>query len=832
MQTALFGIILIVVALLFLFWVKMTTPNKSSSNSNKEGESAKNNKHESVTDTIPYLNVYKNGIIEVSEGRFSKSYKIPEVNFKTADGARQKSITEQYSQFLAKFDPSVTVEITLYNKTIDIEEFKKEVLIDMKADGLDEYREEYNQMLIDKMTGAKNNLITEKYMTITVEADDIFAANEKFSSDIDVTVADELGTLTKLSVQPMDIVERLNLMYSIYHPDEENPLYQTANINGEFVESFSLENCERQGITTKDVIAPASFEFKGYYFKVGEKYARSFYVQNWPTWVKGSMLTSFTNIPTNMLVSVHFHAQDTQESIKMVKRQNVNINANIVDRQKKAVRSGYSADLISPELMSAREEAQDLMDAITKDNSKLFTTTLVFTIFADDLDELKRFHNNLTSIATGNLMKVTPLSLQQENGLNASLPIGNNTVKVDRLMTTQSLGNIIPFYVQEVRDKNGMYYGQNAESHNMILMNRTDGILNPNSCILGMPGAGKSFAAKREMINVLLATGDDVYVIDPEREYKHIAEELGGAVVKIANGSTTYINPFDLNLKNVDDENGGSDPIKIKSDFIQTICEIMIGGKYGLAPIQQSLIDRSVRNIYDPYMLYLKKTGKDFDIEHAPTLKDFYEDLKLQTHPEALNIALSLERYVLGAYDIFAHPTNLEITNRFTVYDIKDIGGGLMELGLQVCLDNIWNKMITNHDKKKRTWVYIDEFYLMMQRETSASYIAQIWKRARKWDGLPCAITQNVEDMLKSEDARTIINNCAFVTLLGQTPINKQQLSNIYNLSAIEQKYISAAKPGMGLIYTDDSIIPMNDDFPKNTKLYKLMSTKPDERMY
>jgi type IV secretory pathway VirB4 component len=280
-----------------------------------------------------------------------------------------------------------------------------------------------------------------------------------------------------------------------------------------------------------------------------------------------------------------------------------------------------------------------------------------------------------------------------------------------------------------------------------------------------------------------------------------------------------------------EDEDGG-DPVKVKTDFIETICEIMIGGKYGLSPIEKSIIDRSATNIYDDYIRYLQKTNKDQDYEHAPTLVNFYEDLLEQALPEAQNIALSLERYVKGAYDIFSHHTNVEIKNRFTIYDIKEIGPGLKELGLQICLDNIWNKMIRNAAEGKRTWFYIDEFYLMMQKPTSASYIAEIWKRARKWKGNPCAITQNVEDMLKSEDARTVINNCSFVTMLGQSPINKTQLSAMYNLSLAEQKYIASAKPGMGIIICNNDVIPMNDDFPKNTKLYKMMTTKPDERIY
>ena len=438
---------------------------------------------------------------------------------------------------------------------------------------------------------------------------------------------------------------------------------------------------------------------------------------------------------------------------------------------------------------------------------------------------MKSFEDQLKLIGNKNLISIRALNFQQEAGFNSSLPIGRNDLHLQRLMTTQSIASIIPFDVKEVRQEGGMYYGQNAVSHNMILYNRLTDI-NPNGCILGMPGSGKSFAAKREMINVLLNTEDEIYVIDPEREYKVLADAFGGSIVKIAAGSEVYINPFDINLENSDD---AGDPIKVKSDFIETIVEIMVGGKFGLSPIEKSIIGRSVINIYEPYLQRLKKKGLTQDPEHAPTLVEFYNDLVRQPQGEAVNLALSLERYVKGALDVFSHRTNIKVDKRFVVYDIKDIGAGLKELGLQIALDNIWNRMIENRQKGKRTWFYIDEFYLMMQKPTSAAYISQIWKRARKWNGVPCAITQNVEDMLKSEEARTIINNSPFIIMLGQSPINKQQLSQMMNISPTEQKYIATAKPGRGLIRIGEDLIPMDDSFPKDTKLYKIMTTNPSE---
>ena len=781
-----------------------------------------------VSDSIPYRGVYKNGVIEVTPNKFSKSYVIPDANFKTATDEAQWNLAEQWSEFLSSFDNGVDIQLTLYNKTIDMESFKKKVFLEMKNDDLNEYREETNEMLEKKMAGAKNNLKTEKYLTVTIYAENIFIANDKFAQ-IDSMISDNMATMAKVEVKPMTLIERLSVLNTIYNADAEESLYKKRIINGKEVESFTLENCARQGITTKEVISPHSLEFKSNKMTIGDRVARAYYVQAYPTWIKGTILTDFSKIPCNMLTSVFISTMDQQEAIKMVRRQGTNISSNILDMQKRASRSGYSADLIAPTLAEDKEESEDLLEGLTKKNGKAFVGTFVFTLFAEDEAQLKSYESQLKMIADQNLLTINPLNMEQEDGFTTCLPIGNKKAKEDRLMTSETVAAIIPFDVFDVKDDHGMYYGLNAASRNLILLDRSKGA-NYSACILGMPGVGKSFAAKREIINVLLNTDDEVYIIDPEREYTMLAGELGGSVIKIANGSKIHINPFDLNINNIDDEKSG-DPVKVKSDFVHTICEIMVGGKYGLSPIEESIIDRVTINMYDRYIRELNRIGASQSFELAPTLEDFYNGLCDQPQVEAQNMALALERFVSGALDVFSKRTNVEINNRFTVYDIKDIGPGLKELGLQICLDNIWNKMIENSSKGKRTWFYIDEFYLMMQKKTSADYISQIWKRARKWNGYPTAITQNVEDMLKSENARTVINNSSLVMLLSQAPLNRRQLSDMFGLSPTEEKYISSGKPGMGILSINNNIIPFNDDYPKHTKLYKIMSTKPDEKI-
>jgi len=779
-----------------------------------------------IAKSVPYENVYENGVIEVSKGKFSKSYKIPSLNFKTKTGEEQNRIADLYSEFLGSFEPGVDVEITLYNKTVNIKQFEDEIFLQAKGDGLDEYREEYNKMLSDKMKIAKNNLMTEKILTITVNANDIFEANDKLEQ-IDTMVKENIVMITKVEPIELTLIERLEILNAIYNQDDAIPLDTKRTINGKEVEYFSLENCAKQGITTKDVVAPSGFKFETKKAQVGSRFAKSYYISNYPSWIKGTILTDFSSLPTNSLVSVYFNSIEQGEAVKLIKRQGVNISAEYIERQKKAFRKGYDPSGVSTDIDSSKEEVEILTEQLTQDNGRLFVCNFIITVFADTEEEMKGYEDQLKMIANKNLISIKCLDFQQEAALNSALPLGNKQVYGERLVTSETVGAMIPFDVKEIRQTNGLYYGLHAINHNMIIYNRLSD-LNPNGCILGMPGAGKSFAAKREMINVLLNTDDEIYIIDPEREYMPIANALNGSIIKISNGSDTYINPFDMDIRNTDD---GGDPIKIKSNFIITLCEIMMDSKFGLSAIEKTIIDRCVRDIYEPYVEYLNATGKTYDTEHAPTMVDFYDALNQQPYTEAQNLALSLERFVHGSLDVFSHHTNVNVTNRFTVYDIKNVGAGLKELALQICLDNVWNKMIANKSENKRTWFYIDEFYLMMQKPSSSAYISEIWKRARKWDGVPCAITQNVEDMLKSEDARTIINNCSFVMLLGQSAINKKQLSALMDISPIEQKYISAAKPGIGLIQIKDEIIPMDDSFPKDTKLYKIMTTKPDERI-
>lgn len=806
-----------------------TVPSKNKNKKDSKKKKSKKDSPEMIKKTaqqsVPYLRVYENGIIESDKGVYSKSYELQDINFQIANEDEQTQIYLQYSDLLNLFGPEVGIQININNRNIDIEQFKESVMLKAQKDDLNYLRDEYNQMLLDKMQEGRNNMRREKYLTISVKADSIDSAISSFAR-YDTEISTTLKKIVKVDTPPMDVRQRLSILHDIYNIDKEDIFYKKAQIDKQDVQAFTFDQLRKLGITTKDLVAPESIEFKKDYMIIGDKYARVMFLNNLPNFLNTNIIPELTDVACNLLASVHYEPIAQTQGLKIIKNQIVNINANVIDAQKKATKAGYSADLISPDLMRAQAEAQNILNDMTKRNQKLFLTTILITHFADSLDELNKDSEAINTVAQKYLCTMTKLNYQQELGFASCLPLATNRIFVKRMLTTESASVFIPFAAQELTQKNGMYYGLNAVSKNMILFSRLNS-KNGNGCILGTPGSGKSFSAKREIINVLLNTNDEVFIIDPEREYAPLTALLGGECVRIAAGSKNYLNPLDMDLDYADDD----DPVTLKSDFISSLCETIIGGRYGISPNQKTVIDRCVRQVYAPYLEHMSTLGNDvtYDPEYMPTLIDLYELLLSQPEPEAQNIALSLELYCTGSLDTFAHKTNVNTHSRFVVYDIKDIGSGMKEMGFQICLDTVWNKMISNKKAGKRTWLYLDEFYLLTQTDSSAKFLQQIWKRARKWNGIPTGITQNVEDMLKSSESRTIISNCEFVLMLNQAPLDKIELSQMFNISPTQQQYITNSDSGTGLLYTGKTIVPFVDKFPKDTQLYKVMTTKPDE---
>lgn len=781
-----------------------------------------------VQESIPYRSIYKNGIIETEPGCFTKSYLLGDANFSIASQDEQRNLFAKYQEFLNLFAPETRFQISIINRKVDSQRIANEILLKRKSDGLDEYREEMNTILKNKLSEGKNNLECEKYLTVCQKSEDVETAAATFAR-LDAEISAALKKVNDRDVTPMTIEERLNLLYDMYNMDSTIPFTTRAEFEGHESKFFTLDLLTKYGITSKDFIGPASMVFKKDHCIIGEKYVRILFVESYPSFLSTDFLAAATDTQFNMITSINYESLHQDKTMKMLKNQLTSINANIVDYQKRAARGGYSGAIIPPTLLKSQEETNKLIEGITANNQKLYYTTVTFAVFADSLEELNKNTNTITSIAGKYLINVKKLNYQQEPGLTSTLPFANNKLSVQRLLTTETASLFIPFTAQELSQKNGIYYGLNAVSRNLILYNRSSSN-NSNALILGTPGSGKSFAAKREILSVVLGTDDDVFIIDPEREYAPMAEMFGGEVVRIAAGSSSYINPFDMDINYADND----DPVALKSDFIATLCETIIGSKLGLSAMQRSVIGRCVKIIYEPYLQHIQDQrilGRNIsiDAEHTPTMVDFYNALLMQPEPEAKNLALAIELYATGALNTFANRTNVNTKNRFVVYDIKDIGAGMKELGLQVCLNDVWNKTIANKALKKKTWFYIDEFYLLTQTDSSAQFLQQIFKRARKWGGCPTGITQNVEDMLSKPEARTIISNCEFIMMLKQAPIDGADLAEMFNISPTQMSYITNSNEGQGLLYTGKSIIPFIDRFPTDTKLYNVMTTKFDD---
>lgn len=568
----------------------------------------------------------------------------------------------------------------------------------------------------------------------------------------------------------------------------------------------------------KNAKAPSQYMCLKYYkdyFMWNNKYARTMFIKDMPSSLKDDMLTEIANTNLDVMITVNIAPVDPYKALKIVNHQLTSMRANKLQAEKKALRSGYTTDVINEDLKHSLIEAEELLDDLRSKNQKMFLNNIIIMVTADDIDELDNSTEAIEAVIRKQLCSVSTLKFQQEKGLQSVLPLGNCTLKIRRTLTTESTAVFLPFAAKEISQKNGMYYGLNAISNNMIIFNRLM-LKNPNGFILGSPGSGKSFSAKREMLNVFLATDDDIIIIDPEREYTDLVAALNGETINVSPASTNYINPLDMSQDYSDEQS----PLVMKSDFILSFCECLVG-KQGLTAKEKAIIDRCLTNIYVEYL-------QNFDHDKIPTLMDFYENIKAQPEDEAQGLALSIELYIKGNLNVFAHKTNVNTSNRVVSYDIKDLGKQLKTIGMLIVLDYVWNRITVNRARGKRTWIYLDEIYLLFANEQSANFLYELYKRARKWGGVPTGITQNVEDLLKSETARSMLSNTDFVLMLNQATSDRIQLARLLNISDNLLTHVTSSESGSGLICCGGSIIPFVDKFPHN-ELYDLMTTKLEE---
>ena len=754
--------------------------------------------------TIPYLAMYPDGICKVTEKKYSKSIAYDDINYQLAQADDKTAIFENWCDFLNYFDATVSVQLSFINRGTRSGGAEEVVAIPAQNDAFNSIRTEYADMLKHQLAKGNNGFVKSKYITFSVEADNLNAAKARLAR-IETDILNNFKVLGA-AARPMTGYERLEALHSVFHPEGE-PF------------RFSWDWLTPSGLTTKDFIAPSSFRFgEGRYFRMGRKIGAVSFLEILAPELNDRMLADILDLETGIVVNLHIKSIDQTEAIKTIKRKITDLDKMKIEEQKKAVRSGYDMDIIPSDLAMFGGEAKNLLQDLQSRNERMFLLTFLVVNMADTKRKLENDIFAAAGIAQKYNCALTRLDYQQEAGLLSSVPIGENLIPIQRGLTTSSTAIFIPFITQELFQTGAaLYYGLNALSNNMILCDRKR-LKNPNGLILGTPGSGKSFAAKREITNAFLITDDDIIICDPEAEYYPLVRRLHGQVIRISPTSTQYVNPMDINLNYSEDDN----PLALKSDFLLSLCELVIGGKEGLMPVEKTVIDRSVRNVYRPFLAAP-------DPAKMPILGDLYDELLRQPEPEATRVAAALELYVSGSLNVFNHRTNVELSNRLVCFDIKQLGKQLKKLGMLIVQDQVWNRVTINRAEKKSTRYYMDEFHLLLKEEQTAAYSVEIWKRFRKWGGIPTAITQNVKDLLSSREVENIFENSDFVLMLNQAQGDREILARQLNISPQQMKYVTHTEAGEGLIFYGNVVLPFLDRFPQNTELYRVMTTRPEE---
>lgn len=760
-------------------------------------------KEKSAQDSIPYERMWPDGICRLADGHYTKTIQFQDINYQLSQNEDKTAIFEGWCDFLNYFDSSIRFQLSFLNLAASEETFARAISIPLQGDDFDSIRTEYMTMLQNQLAKGNNGLIKTKFLTFGIDADSLKAAKprlERIETDI-------LNNFKRLGVaaEALDGKARLAQLHGIFHMDEQVPF------------RFEWEWLAPSGLSTKDFIAPSGFEFRtGKQFRMGKKYGAVSFLQILAPELNDRMLADFLDMESSLVVSLHIQSVDQIKAIKTVKRKITDLDKSKIEEQKKAVRAGYDMDIIPFDLATYGNEAKKLLQDLQSRNERMFLVTFLVLNTADNPRQLDNNIFQAGSIAQKYNCQLTRLDFQQEEGLMSCLPLGLNQIEIQRGLTTSSTAIFVSFTTQELfqNGKEALYYGINALSSNLIMVDRKL-LKNPNGLILGTPGSGKSFSAKREIANCFLLTNDDIIICDPEAEYAPLVERLHGQVIQISPTSTNYINPMDLNLGYSDDES----PLSLKSDFILSLCELIVGGKEGLQPVQKTIIDRCVRLVYQTYL-------NDPCPENMPILEDLYNLLREQDEKEAQYIATALEIYVTGSLNVFNHQSNVDINNRIVCYDIKELGKQLKKIGMLVVQDQVWNRVTINRAAHKSTRYYIDEMHLLLKEEQTAAYTVEIWKRFRKWGGIPTGITQNVKDLLSSREVENIFENSDFVYMLNQAGGDRQILAKQLGISPHQLSYVTHSSEGEGLLFYGSTILPFVDHFPKDTELYRIMTTK------
>lgn len=760
----------------------------------------------SAQDSIPFQRMFPDGICRVTDHYYTLTIQYQDINYQLAQQEDKTAIFEEWCAFLNSFDSTIHFELSFMNMATDAESFEKKVRIPYRNDRFNGIRNEYSQMLRTQLAQGNNGLTKTKYITFGIEADSMREAKPRLQH----VQTDMMNNLKRLGVSArvLNGRERLQLMHAMFHMVDHDRFY------------FDWNWLAGSGLSVKDFIAPTSFSFPGSRsFTMGDLKGAMSYLQITASDLSDQMLKDFLDMESSQVVTMHVQSVNQTTAIKQIKHTITELDRSKIEEQKKAVRSGYDMDIIPSDLATYGKDAKALLEELQSQNERMFLITFLIMNTGKTDQELENNVFQASSIAQKHNCNLRRLDFQQEQGLMSSLPLANNLIEIQRALTTSSTAIFVPFTTQELfqTGSEALYYGLNALSNNLIMVDRKK-LKNPNGLILGTPGSGKSFSAKREIANAFLVTDDDLIICDPEAEYTALVNCMEGQVIKISPTSTQYINPMDINDSYSEEDN----PLALKADFILSLCELVVGGKDGLQPIEKTVIDRCVHQVYQHYFEEPKP-------ENMPLLEDLYNALLKQEETEAKRVAAALEIYVKGSLNLFNHRTNVDIQNRFICYDIKELGKQLKKLGMLIVQDQVWGRVTANRSAGKTTRYYMDEFHLLLKEEQTASYSVEIWKRFRKWGGIPTGITQNVKDLLSSREVENIFENSDFVYMLNQAAGDRQILAQQLNISPHQLSYVTHSGEGEGLLFYGNVILPFVDRFPTDLQLYRIMTTKLSE---
>ena len=755
----------------------------------------------SVQDAIPIRRLWPDGVFQFGS-KFSKTLRFSDINYAIASKEDKTAMFLDYSELLNALDAGSTTKITINNKRVARENVEQEILIPRRDDHLDGYRAEYNTMLLDKATNAANSVVQERYITLSVHR----KSAEEARSFFDRTMHDVTAHLHRLDshCEELDAVERLRVLHDFYRPGEENGF------------RIDLRDCMRKGHSFKDAVCPDSLEFKKDHFIMGNKYGRVLFLKEYASYIKDSMINELTALDRNLMLSIDIIPVPTDEAVRELQSRLLGVETNVTNWQRRQNSNNNFSAVVPYDLEQQRKETREMLDDLTTRDQRMMFGILTMVHMADSKKQLDSDTESILSVARKHLCQMATLKWQQVDGLNTVLPYGIRKINALRTLTTESTAVLIPFHTQEIMQPGGIYYGQNAVSKNMLVADRRK-LLNGNSFRLGVSGSGKSFSAKEEIVDLALSTEDDILILDPESEFGSLVEALNGEVITISATSNTHLNALDMDSAYGNDKN----PLIEKSEFILSLFEQLVGAG-NLSAKEKSILDRCTADVYRDYI----RSGYQSE---APTLKDLYRQLMLQPEEEARGLALSSELFINGSLNTFAQKTNVDTKNRIIAYDIRELGEQLMPLGMLVTLDSIFNRVIQNWKKGKTTWIFADEFYLLFRYQYSADFFYRLYKRIRKYHGFVTGLTQNVEELLKSDTARLMLANSEFLILLNQATTDRDELAALLNISENQLSYITNVGAGKGLIRCSGNLVPFENSFPKNTKLYRLMTTKPGE---